>query len=581
MKDGIDNVVGAVGIIELIANNSFEKWFSTNYSNSMSKRAFFGYKFYVMTALRVLASSLIMNSSFKFTRSYQFYRANFVGKKIDEFWDNCELYSLIREINSWDEKVCNSNTYAQLQTIVKNFNNSFCKPFKKIFSQTKKIKKDLNKLLLAESTFVYFNDTNGVFPNTYRASMIPLRINKSEHKRALFGYAHTNLFIWELILGKTEVPEKLQNIVNSKIWVDSESIFLDERTSKIKKLEFDSFFGVISENVSKKLNLDIMKDFVFLKKNYSKESLKQIFNKKFKKPTESKSDELNKKLYWHSVELLGHSEQEVYLGIPTFELILRGAINFNMDLENPDPVKLIRIKHPKEKNQNHYSYGILVERYGAIADYSGWLISYNCATDYSGFGGSNFRRAEELIKQFLVNKLVEVNDITISLKIFEKEFPYKFGKELNFENIDETTETNLPKLDEGQLKGLTLELLGYYIESKKKEFAEVIWSEGSKGDRDIVCINNNHVKLIECKLNPNNWNIEEELDKLKEKAKLYSGKKVDIEFLFYYPPPPITEEFLWNKKIKFECLKESKNLRQHIGIRKTGNIRQLIERTKD
>lgn len=63
-----------------------------------------------------------------------------------------------------------------------------------------------------------------------------------------------------------------------------------------------------------------------------------------------------------------------------------------------------RFKHPVTGVPGcDYSYGIRNQAFGSFGftDYSGWLIFFDCATDYSGFGASLHGQAEVFIEKFL------------------------------------------------------------------------------------------------------------------------------------------------------------------------------------
>lgn len=125
---------------------------------------------------------------------------------------------------------------------------------------------------------------------------------------------------------------------------------------------------------------------------------------------------LDWKLLWYNVEVLS-SAGSIFSGVPAFIATLAGIVNLS-----EDKILVKIFKHPVMKNEHNYSFGILIPAFGTsgLTDYSGWLIFYDCATDYSGFGGSLYIQAKNFIDKFRKYNAIEAEEIKVNKKVFQK-----------------------------------------------------------------------------------------------------------------------------------------------------------------
>lgn len=118
----------------------------------------------------------------------------------------------------------------------------------------------------------------------------------------------------------------------------------------------------------------------------------------------SQEENLQQVLLWYPVQALPQSGSYVFNGVPAFTLTLLGSIERKRLFSIDEETLIIRFVHPQKdiqwKQANNYSYAILVEAFGSIADYSGWLIFFDCCGNYSGFAGSEYESAELFIKHY-------------------------------------------------------------------------------------------------------------------------------------------------------------------------------------
>jgi hypothetical protein len=105
---------------------------------------------------------------------------------------------------------------------------------------------------------------------------------------------------------------------------------------------------------------------------------------------------------WYEVSML-----DVGNNILGFITILKGYSSFGTNA-----VRVLKIAHPQKGVEgNNYSFAILIESFGLFTDSSYWLLFYNFATDYSGTGGSYYKRVLEELKS--IGKRVHLTEVRV------------------------------------------------------------------------------------------------------------------------------------------------------------------------
>lgn len=109
---------------------------------------------------------------------------------------------------------------------------------------------------------------------------------------------------------------------------------------------------------------------------------------------------LEMKLLWYDVNVLDTQKLSIFNGVPAFLATIVGSTQLSRIFKVQSETAAKVFKHPTgRKGESDYSYRILRRSLSSSGtDYSGWLIFYDCATDYSGFGGSLFAEAEHVVK---------------------------------------------------------------------------------------------------------------------------------------------------------------------------------------
>jgi len=191
---------------------------------------------------------------------------------------------------------------------------------------------------------------------------------------------------------------------------------------------------------------------------------------------------------------------------------------------------------------HNYSYGILIQAYGTIADYSGWLIFFDCATDYSGFGGTLHYEAEKFIEKFLDDGKIEIKEEIIDLETFKKYLIEKstssdFEKERDINSLVSDFNLSLLEIKRknedfiGNAKGKFLECLffNWLVEEKIVKYKKIICDYTENNEQiDIFAENEGEIHIFECKYNLHNDEINKIRKQIWRKVNVMNGSDKEI-----------------------------------------------------
>lgn len=130
-------------------------------------------------------------------------------------------------------------------------------------------------------------------------------------------------------------------------------------------------------------------------------------------------------------------------------------------------------------------------------------------------------------------------------------------------------------------KALILEWLAYYTHANKFPGCTIQWNiEKNKGEIDVLIEFPDYLKLIECKVNPDNCNLVYEVKKLLDKASKKGseiGKRYVVEFWFWFVPSEQNKQILAKNDIKYTIVidKSSSELLRNIDLSRIQSIMQI------
>jgi len=537
-----DDVFGVLYEIKLILGiNDFVNWLENYHEVENYEDILEGYKFMVKTLIGMFIRSICDNISFNIEEDFVFHRAiRYVGLEIDAIPNTCPKAIFIKNIYELAKPIWKAKNWDELTKEAKTFSSKFFPIFDNILEgyviiSTSIDKKSAIKYSAILHALIDLNDTQHGLPKGYVTSVFYHRkgFSSEYYQKILQGYKYALQFLWFNLLDKRIFNKLLTCIHLAQSWK-----------------EVDKYFGVISREIvrpmEEKMGIGALDKLLSVKKKIPKKSFGILLERKPREKIYSEGEKLNRLLYWYPLEIL--SSSSIFNGVPAFISVLSGLVKNREIMGIKEKVDVLRIKHSMESEGEYdYSYGILIEVMSNIlADYSGWIIFYDCATDYSGFWRYKHSLAESFIEMYEKMDKIRVREIIIDkekfLQYLKKDVVSKDYKEIL--EVGEKKKIEDSKLNEA--KGLLLELLLYYILTEDN-YDKVIWNYKRKYrnetiQMDVVARKTAELYFFECKtILP--LNKEEVAKNLKRKIKIaleddnllkelgvsqYSGKKLSL-----------------------------------------------------
>jgi len=614
LKKSPDGIYASYNIIRGIKEvKKFRKWLKDYHKINDDEALFKGYRFFSEVVIRRFIDSIIMDSSLGIDDDFTFFRAKFVGVPIEDIPNTCEKVILLKNIWKCSKSIKKSENWDELEKSLKEFDErvGFC--FEKIFNESvavskrlvkSKSKEEILKILSIFDTHIFLVDTSRGVPHGYNVPILKWTISPKYAETTFEGYKFALQFIWYTLLGEDfdrysvkdlHIAEKIVKEEDLISPLEGEIIKREGKTiedqevkTSLKWKSIDQFFHKIQKEIVEPMEQELHIQFGFekllsIKSKINKKSFGMLLSERpqdpeylTRKDKESVKKRLDYFLFWYpDIEILGTSKSLVFNGVPAFISAFIGLVEIKRRFGIDEKVYVIRFKHPSlHAKGNDYSYGVLVEAAGSsgISDYSGWLIFYNCCTDYSGFGGSEHAFAEEFIERYEKDGLIEVREFKVDAKQFDDFLADKASnKELEFIKERELETLEKDKRDRlAEARGILLELLLFYGLSKDKA-SKIEWGYKRDGvEIDIITKKEDEIRFIECK-NP----IEIEKDNLKKKVdsllknsefkkdwKVLENTRVRLIYCFWKEPSYGTKKLLDNLEIESWILE---NKLQEIG----------------
>jgi hypothetical protein len=577
-KNRCEDIFATVFELQIILNvDGFRKWLAQHHQMKDDFEVFEGYRFMLKTLIGTLIESINSNSSFNLKEDFVFHRAmRYADVKIDKLPITCEKAIFIKNLYEMAKPLWKSQTWDETERNGDIFSKSCLSIFDTIFEHyievSDEVQLDKRTVLYRLSCFytmTHLTDTQRGTPNGYIASIfttiewpedfddIPEQDyfeNLSEEdltysKKVLFGYKYALQYIWFSLLEKEIYEKTVSDMHQVKDWARPDFIEIDENghltETKNKKDFLDGYYSIVNEHIVSPMMHDLKVHSIFLDllkidRMIPKETFSILLSRKPKNPIISEKEALNAKLFWYPAEVL--EGKHVFNGVPAFIAILSGLVESRRMLKITQKVFVARFKHPEHPDGYNYSYGILIEAVSNfLSDYSGWLIFYDCATDYSGFGGYEQSVAETFFSFYKKQNIIEEIEVVIQKEIFLK---YLEGKVIT-SHLKAVTKLENELKNVGskfaESKGLLLELLLHYILSYG-ENERIEWNY-KNGDvqMDLFTKKGNMISFYECKV-PVLSDWQEECLSLKRKVK---GLLSDNLFISEFHCPKIEKQLFF------------------------------------
>jgi len=378
-----------------------------------SKEIFNGFVFFSKTIARSFLEEMSRGWSFNLKEDLIISRAMNRGIQLSKIKNSCQKTIFLKNLQEIFDKWWNSKTPDDFSNNYNFLLNKIIQPINQVFEENIEVseqyknysKNEIVRRLICNYALVSLHDTDGGFPKGYFFSLSKMNLTDNYLSSIFNGYKISLIYLWKKFLREVDADDTdlLEKIKHSKNWNELDSFFEDINLKFISPIEKD--FRLI-------LGLG---DYFRIVKSISPKIFDHILFKKPEEPKLSKKENLQQTLLWYPIQALSGSG--IFTGVSAFSSVLAGSVRMKQLFKIDEKSLIIRFKHA-QKYGNNYSYALLIEAFGTVADYSGWLIFYNCCNDYSGFAGSEHQFAENIINVYKDNNSIKVINYNISLEDF-------------------------------------------------------------------------------------------------------------------------------------------------------------------
>lgn len=570
-KSAIGGILGSAEVVDLASNvDDLEEWLRTEFATERSDELLDGYKFFIETAIRGFFHRVIYSKFPLIQEDFVFFRARFEGIELSSFPNTCEKTAFIKNINEYRRSLRKASSWKEAQTVLDDFKQEVIQPFKELFQEHTVSSSDYeieNAELLRLKTifhvFTQFNDVGDGYPNSYFITILDTDLREERLESALEGYSRTLQFVWSQLVDDEVFQETcLSGLHRSETWAYSIDIFDDAGGILDERADLDRFFGEVKEDVIRPLEaektVEIMDNVLFLDEEVEEDFFTDLTSRTQETGLDTQ-EAFDFQLLWYQVEFLRSTK--IFNGVPAFISLMGGTVNQKKRFADGEKAYVCKFTHPVEPG-NDYTYGVLIEAAGStgLADYSGWVMFYDCCGDYSGFSGSEHMQAEKLIENHLEKDKIMLREMELEKDEFKELVSDKTvgerGSKLS-EELDQESETNRRQTKLGKARGLLVELISYYYLTRKDHSSDnVHWNISlDAGELDVEVETPDKIRFIECKYDPSNQDWEYEFSKLDDKIREpESEKQKDGEFWFWTSPPQETVRRLNQKGFRYRVV---------------------------
>ncbi|KXB03298.1 hypothetical protein AKJ45_01945 [candidate division MSBL1 archaeon SCGC-AAA261F19] len=608
-----DHVLGRIRIVELLSNvEEFRKWVWERHQISSDTKLIEGYRFLIEVGIRTLIDALAYDPFLGINEDFTFYRARHIGLNLRETPNTCDKTILIKNIWKHAKTIKKSKKWNELEKNTNEFRKKVLNVLKQSLEgntsiSAKLLNVEINEIVNALGilyTNIYLADIrhNGE-PVGYYFQMLDSSVTPKYLKRTFEGYKYGLQFLLQKLTGekfKKTIIKDIHRVEEldlgkpsegeldpvAKKWMSLHRLSSKLREEVVKPIQKE--IGI--EITSKSLIIDDVEklDFHALLKEHPPDP--DYLSDNSDSSVKKKVDRL---LYWHStIDVLDTRKVEVFSGVLAFSSVLAGQAEILRRTNRQEPVKILRFIHPNPEGGNDYSYGILIEAYtlSGLADYSGWLIFYDCCGDYSGFAESEHAFAEAFVKSYKEKGAIEVEEFKIAKPLFRDILAEKITTDIKSElikELDDKTKIQSLQSQLGETKGMLLELLAY-SELIHKNPSKIEWRYTFNGEEiDVIAkmIEKSQEKLyfVECSTSTHDKELQDRVARwiknpeFKKDWAISEPPDVKLIRFFGKEPPPQVKKRLAEKGIQVWTLKnflQESEILKHV---KSGKINFIFD----
>lgn len=585
-----NNIIASIRILQMLGNSeAFETWLKKHHNKTLDPKIFQGYKFFLECAFSEFFDYLASEETLGIEEDFLFQRAAGETFFIERLPNTCERVIFLKNIYLAYKPVAKSKNSSDLNDGMVYFQDHILAIFDTLIEKNCRLVPEpgltldrILQLILIENLYIHFSQINNNGPVAYHGSLMKqFWLDNNRLEIGLEGYKYTLQYVWLNVVGtKIFNSTSLKDIHTASSW--RKYTYLEKKQDQQSEFDFlfgnsfdlsvqtslDSYFYRIQEELIRPLEeehqiniLDMDRCIYFEKKEYSKNIFSDLLSKDGLPEHELTIEEnLDMFFYWYPIEVF--QPGQMHNGIPAFITLLAGTVALRENEKEFEKVMVRKFIHTFGEGKNDYSYSILIDSQASAGHYySGWLLYFDCCGDHSGFSGSEYKRAEEIIEKY--KDVIELKSLNIEKGTFRDYIAKYISSKENtiYEEeevkgqLDDISKERLENTLLGNARGLILELVAYYIHSQKLKVDSIKWNtEKSQGEIDVIIECKDNVTIIECKVTPDNWNLNEEYQKAIEKLNKNKLPNKRFEFWFWREPGPANKKWLIENHINYTVL---------------------------
>jgi hypothetical protein len=400
-------------ILGLLDYEKFDNFLSERKIGNTAE-VFEGFLFFAKTLSRSLLEEISRSWSLNLPENYIFSRALHRGVPLEKIKNSSKKVIFVKNLHRILRILWTSKDISAFEKNYKIVDQTIMEPIRCVLNSNvdllnsfeKHGKQKVSRRLAILYALISLSDTHRGCPQGYFFSLSNTKTKNEYRSKVFVGYKLALSFIWKELLDQEmlQCGALIAELAKSKDWetLDSKFDFINRHIVEPLEKEFDLSPGFGKYfRIKKPISADIWNKGLFRKPH---------------EPALSKEEDLQQELFWYPIQAM--TGQYIFNGVATFASLLMGSVKLKKAFGNDEKTFVVRFVHPVNERKNDYSYAILVEAFGTIGDYSGWLVFYDCCGDYSGFAGGEYSFAESIIKQYMEMNSIEVTDYKISSKDF-------------------------------------------------------------------------------------------------------------------------------------------------------------------
>lgn len=238
----VEFIFASTNILKIVSDTQkFREWLRSYHETSNDNELFQGYKFFIITSIKLVLNSISLDSHFGIENDFVYRRAEFTGAPIEDLPNSCDKIILLKNIWSLCDDIQISRNWININKAIGNLEQLYT-TMNKLYDYSAATDSNYQKdyVLNIQTifyTYIYLNDTSRGLP---LASLFPViiipHVKKEHFTNAFTGYVYTLQYLWYNLLGPEEFENRCTanmhktNQVTPKKWSIIRRYFDDQRT---------------------------------------------------------------------------------------------------------------------------------------------------------------------------------------------------------------------------------------------------------------------------------------------------------------------------------------------------------------